>query len=95
MLNFLAAMPTSGGTAGTTDGFQIIMPALFVVMVIAIVAACILVNCIYCNEMAKVAEQKGYKKSRYFWFCFFIPLLGFMIVLGLKDISAAPQNKYR
>ena len=53
----------------------------FVVLVVYL-----FVHVLFAGEMSSIARQKGYKKN-YFWWCFLVPLYGFMIVVSLPNKS--------
>ena len=36
-------------------------------------------------EMRSIAEMKGHSHSKYFWYCFLLPVFGFIMVAALPD----------
>ena len=76
------------------------MPIIALVILANIfIAAVILVNILISNAFAKCAMQKGYGRRTYFWVCFFLGTIGYLIVAALPDkvlqqeIVSAQKNR--
>ena len=68
------------------------MEGLIILFYLAIIGLFFWIWYLVSNEMAMTAEQKGYDRSRYFHFCFWLGLFGYLVVLGLKDKNIEEQN---
>lgn len=44
------------------------------------------------TEFNAVAEQKGYYSAKYLWICFFLGIVGYLLVIALPDISMETQS---
>ena len=52
---------------------------LFILIIVLIIQIAV------CVKFASIAEEKGYKGSSYFWACFFLGIIGFVMVAALPD----------
>lgn len=57
------------------------MEALYVIGVII----AIVIEWSIAKEFASIAADKGYSESRYFWFCFLLSIIGYLMVASLPD----------
>ena len=68
------------------------------IILIALVVAIVLIYLWYlaCREFAFIASEKGWSERRYFRFCFWMGLIGMLMVIALPDrkggASAAPAG---
>ena len=53
---------------------------LFIVLVLFFV-----VNCFVANVFGDIAQEKGHEKNKYFWYCFWLTLPGYLMVVALPD----------
>ncbi len=58
------------------------MPA---VRFLLIAAACLLVSWFAAKEFYKAAVARGWPQKKYFWICFLLPILGYLLVIALPD----------
>lgn len=70
------------------EGFMVFMGIL---LIIGLLAAYILAA----KEFNSIANQKGYPGNKYFWWCFWVPAAGYLMVIALPDrgIKAAAPVK--
>lgn len=59
----------------------VIIIGILVALFIEILAAC---------EFRNIAEMKGHDGSKYFWYCFFFSVAGWVMVAALPDRSNKP-----
>ena len=50
----------------------------------------LVINYFVAKEIAEIAEMKGFFGITYFWFTFFLGIVGILMVIALPDVS---QNK--
>ena len=43
------------------------------------------VNAVIANVFGEIAEEKGHEKKKYFWYCFWLSLAGYLMVVALPD----------
>ncbi len=41
------------------------------------------------KAMCEIAAMKGHPQKRYFWWCFWLPAIGFLMVIALPDRKSA------
>lgn len=46
------------------------------------------------KEFASIADDKGYREGRYFWFCFFLGIVGYLMVIALPDLGSRPTRPH-
>ena len=46
------------------------------------------------NEFYAVAQSKGYNDRKYFWYCFFLGMIGYLLVIALKDKKAGESKEF-
>ena len=51
------------------------------------IAISLLISFIFADKFASLAEDKGYAKSGYFWLCFFLGTVGYIMVAALPDLT--------
>lgn len=59
-------------------------------VILAIVAILILFYIAY--QFYSVACDKGYNEMKYFWICFLLPIVGYMLVIALPDRGEKEQS---
>ena len=45
----------------------------------------LLISCCISSQFQKVAEDKGYAETKYFWLCFFFGIVGYLLVIALPN----------
>ena len=66
-------------------------------MLLGVIAICVLIiwiNWKISNEFFDVAISKGYSENKYLWYCFFFGLIGYLLVIALKDNKPTSENKF-
>lgn len=53
----------------------------------------LIIQWIISKEFAKAAADKGYTESKYFWYCFFFSIAGYLLVIALPNKEIAKGNK--
>jgi hypothetical protein len=56
-------------------------------MYIIIFLIAIFVNIILSVKFSEIADEKGYNGKNYFWLCFFLGSIGFIMVAALPDLT--------
>ena len=56
-------------------------------MYIIIIVLAIFVNIILSMKFNEIANEKGYDGMNYFWLCFFLGSIGFIMVAALPDLT--------
>ncbi|MEG0638723.1 MAG: hypothetical protein RR824_01710 [Clostridia bacterium] len=51
------------------------------------------INARIASEFANIAEEKGYESRRYWHFCFWLSIVGYLIVIALPDRKLAELSK--
>lgn len=59
------------------------MTALWILAVIAF----FVVSWFMAGEFHKIAQDKGYREKKYFWICFFLTVVGYLLVCAMPDRS--------
>ena len=59
----------------------VIAISIIVALIIDVVAAC---------EFRNIADMKGHDGSKYFWYCLFFSMAGWVMVAALPDLSTKP-----
>ena len=49
------------------------------------IAAGLAITYLVAREMARIAEEKGFPESKYFWYCMLLGIFGCLIVIALPD----------
>lgn len=44
------------------------------------------------KQFAGAAEQKGYYQSKYFWICFLLGFIGYLLVIALPDRGTSTKT---
>lgn len=65
--------------------------AIFISIIVLVVLLCI--NGFLANKMSDAAENKGYDKRTYFHICFWLGVIGYLIVIALPDLTIRKQNE--
>lgn len=45
------------------------------------------------SEFQSIAELKGHKSSKYFWYPFLFPIIGYFMIAALPDLHARPRKR--
>ena len=64
-----------------------------IIVLISLVVAVIGIWVLYliADEFYKAAEAKGYPEKKYLWICFFLGVVGYLLVVALPDRGNAPK----
>ena len=58
---------------------------------LAIAAAAIWILWLVAKEFYVAAKAKGYYEKKYFWICFLLGVIGYLLVVALPDRGNAPK----
>lgn len=64
-----------------------------IVLILIILAVVILISYIAASAFDEIAVSKGYPPMSYFWYCFWLGLAGWLMVVALPDRTAKPSNQ--
>lgn len=53
-----------------------------------VVAVALYIDYLIANEFYNIARQKGYETKKYFWFCFWLGIVGYLMVIALPNLKA-------
>ncbi|MEG1470855.1 MAG: hypothetical protein RSD76_00260 [Clostridia bacterium] len=53
----------------------------------------LVINALIAGEFANIAEEKGYESRRYWHFCFWLSIVGYLIVIALPNRKLAELSK--
>lgn len=53
----------------------------------------LIIQWIISKEFAKAAADKGYTESKYFWYCFFFSVVGYLLVAALPSKEQTKKNE--
>lgn len=62
-------------------------------LIIFAVVVALIIDYIIAKEFADIAAGKGYHESKYFWYCFLLGIVGYLLVIALPDIRHKSQTK--
>lgn len=65
---------------------------LLIVFALAIVAAAIWVAWYIALQFQVAAKDKGYIEKKYFWLCFLLGMVGYLLVVALPDRGKAAKT---
>ena len=66
---------------------EVFMIALFTAAVLGVIWGFL------SGEMSRMAEAKGYSRRRYWHICFWLGIVGFLIVIAMPDLKAREQRE--
>lgn len=55
------------------------------ILYLIILGVAIWVDWILAKQFFEVAQQKGHSENKYFWFCFWLGVIGYLLVIALPD----------
>lgn len=58
-----------------------------------VVAFALYIDYLIANEFYNIARQKGYETKKYFWFCFWLGIVGYLMVIALPNLKTNIQLK--
>jgi ABC-type microcin C transport system permease subunit YejB len=58
--------------------------------VLLILVVVLIINFFAAGEFQDIASMKGYSDSKYFWYCFFLSIVGYLMVVALPAKTTAP-----
>lgn len=68
------------------------MDFVSVIIILAVAALIIWINYLIAEEFYTVVKAKGYFYERkYFWICFFLGMVGYLLVIALPDRSGVQK----
>lgn len=67
-------------TGGSTVGVLLVY--------LIVVAVALYIDYLIANEFYNIARQKGYETKKYFWFCFWLGIVGYLMVIALPNLKA-------
>ncbi len=68
------------------------MDFLMVLMGLAMLAGFFAVNWFVAKEMYSFAVDKGYKDEKYFWWCFWLGVIGYAMIIAMPDRGGAKSS---
>ena len=63
---------------------------LIILAIIFAIVMCVIINLKLSDKFAAIADKKGFRGEDYFWWCFWLPIAGWAMVIALPDRG---QNK--
>lgn len=63
------------------------------ICIILMVTIFLVIDILISLEFHKVAIEKGYSRMKYFWMCFFLGIVGYLLVIALPDRAGNPVYK--
>lgn len=75
----------SATTEGSTFGILLIY--------LIVVGVALYIDYLIANEFYNIARQKGYETKKYFWFCFWLGIVGYLMVIALPNLKTNIQPK--
>lgn len=74
-------------------GFVIV---IYTLLMIALIVGLVCLWIYLANRFYDVAVMKGHRERKYFWICFWLGLVGYLLVIALPDrgnaVSAMPYE---
>jgi len=52
------------------------------------------INWFAAGEFYKIAEDKGYHSRKYFWWAFFVPVMGYLLIVAMPDRGGDQRTVY-
>lgn len=52
----------------------------------------IFINYLITKEFYSISKQKGYNQEKYFWICFFLGIIGYLLVIALPNLRNNSSN---
>lgn len=69
------------------------MAFLIVLLSLAVIVALLYLQYIIAKEFYSAAVTKGYSNKKYLWYCFFLGMIGYLMVIALPNkIVTANQS---
>ena len=59
---------------------------------LTIISIAILINIFIASKFSTIAEEKGHDGSTYFWWCFILGMIGYIMVAALPDYHSRKSN---
>ena len=63
----------------------------FLLFYLILVGLAIFIGYLISNEFHHIACQKGHTEKKYFWYCFFLGIIGYLMVIALPDLRSRPK----
>ncbi len=67
------------------------MSFLIFLSTFAIIAALLQLQYIIAKEFYSIAIAKGYNSKKYLWYCFFLGIVGYLMVIAIPDENILKQ----
>lgn len=64
------------------------------IMTLFILALALLINWFAAGEFYKIAEDKGYRGKKYFWWAFLAPIVGYLLIVAMPDRGREQRAVY-
>ena len=61
------------------------MAFLIVLLSLAVIVALLYLQYIIAKEFYSAAVTKGYSNKKYLWYCFFLGMIGYLVVIALPN----------
>ena len=68
---------------------------LVIFIYIIILAVVLVINHYIANQFYNNAVLKGHNERKYYWICFLLGLVGYLLVISLPDLLARPMRESR
>lgn len=65
------------------------------VLILAVALAALAVDFLVAREFSLAASMKGWPSRKYFFYAFFLPVIGYLLVLALPDRGSADVGSFR
>ncbi len=68
------------------------MAFLIVLLSLAVIVALLYLQYIIAKEFYSAAVTKGYSNKKYLWYCFFLGIVGYLMVIALPNINSKAKT---
>ena len=62
-----------------------------VLLILIVVAIVLWIDYLIAKEFYVAAQAKGYFEKKYFWLCFLLGVIGYLLVIALPDRGNTPK----
>ena len=67
------------------------MRDLLILLILIVVAIVLWIDYLIAKEFYVAAQAKGYFEKKYFWLCFLLGVIGYLLVIALPDRGNTPK----
>ena len=71
------------------------MGFLYFLLITAISIFLIWVEWKIATEFYEIAKEKGHSERKYFWYCFFLTFVGYILVIALQNKSTTSNEEFK